>query len=288
MIRLLCLILGLLAAPATAETITLGDRSYRIDLPPNPQNAPVILALHGGGGSANQFARSSGLSAPATQQGYAVIYPQGTGPQGTGRAATWNGGYCCGSAARTRVDDMAFLDVVVADATRRFGLNARRLYLTGMSNGSILAETFAARHPSRVRAVSGVAGTMDTRRNRVAGPVPLLHIHGTADPMVPYSGGKGDSSLTRTNFASVATVEAAFLAPFPMLARTERIIDPAADGMRVIERNYADGQGRVQVRIQTIEGGGHAWPGGRRAARQGGTQDIKATTEVLRFFAEHP
>lgn len=283
MLRFLVLLLALATAPAAAETIRLGDRSYRIDLPANPQGAPIIIGLHGGGGSADQFARSSGLSRPANRQGYAVIYPEGTG-----RAATWNGGYCCGSAQRNRVDDMAYLDAVIADATRRFGLNPERLYLTGMSNGAIMAETYAARHPGRVRAVAGVAGTMDTGRIRVKGPVPLLHIHGTADAMVPYAGGQGDSSLTRTNFASVASVEAAFLAPFPMLARTEHVIDPAADGMRVVERNYADGRGRVQVRIQTIEGGGHAWPGSRRAARQGATQDISATTEVLRFFADHP
>lgn len=283
MLRFLVLLLALASTPVAAETIRLGDRSYRIDLPANPQGAPIIIGLHGGGGSADQFARSSGLSRPANRQGYAVIYPEGTG-----RAATWNGGYCCGSAQRNRVDDMAFLDAVIADATRRFGLNPERLYLTGMSNGAIMAETYAARHPGRVRAVAGVAGTMDTGRIRVKGPVPLLHIHGTADAMVPYAGGLGDSSLTRTNFASVASVEAAFLAPFPMLARTEHVIDPAADGMRVIERNYADERGRVQVRIQTVEGGGHAWPGSRRAARQGATQDISATTEVLRFFADHP
>ncbi len=283
MLRFLVLLLALAAAPAAAETVRLGDRSYRIDLPATPQGAPILLALHGGGGSADQFARSSGLSRPANGQGYAVIYPEGTG-----RAATWNGGYCCGAAQRSGVDDIAFLDAVIADAIRRFGLNDRRLYLTGMSNGALMAETYAALHPARVRAVSGVSGTMDTARFHVKAPVPLLHIHGTADAMVPYAGGQGDSSLTRTDFASVASVEAAFLAPFPMLARTEHVIDPAADGMRVIERNYADGQGRVQVRIQTIEGGGHAWPGSRRAARQGGTRDINATTEVLRFFALHP
>lgn len=283
MLRFLVLLLALAAAPAAAETVRLGDRSYRIDLPATPQGAPILLALHGGGGSADQFARSSGLSRPANGQGYAVIYPEGTG-----RAATWNGGYCCGAAQRRGVDDIAFLDVVIADATRRFGLNDRRLYLTGMSNGALMAETYAALHPARVRAVAGVSGTMDTARIRVKAPVPLLHIHGTADAMVPFAGGQGDSSLTRTDFTSVASVEAAFLAPFPMLARTEHFIDPAADGMRVIERNYADGQGRVQVRIQTIEGGGHAWPGSRRAARQVGTRDINATNEVLRFFALHP
>lgn len=282
MLRLLLLLL-VFALPASAETIRLGDRSYRIDLPARPQGAPLILALHGGGGSADQFARSSGLARPANRLGYAVIFPEGTG-----RAGTRNGGYCCGSAARNGVDDMAFLDAVIADAARRFGLDAGRVYLTGMSNGAIMAETYAARRAARIRAVAGVAGTMDTSRNRVTAPVPLLHIHGTADPMVPYAGGQGDSSLTRTDFASVASVEAAFLAPFPMLSRSERVIDPAADGMRVIERNYSDGRGRAQVRILTVEGGGHAWHGSRRAARQGGTRDIDATAEVLRFFESHP
>lgn len=283
MLRLICLLLALTTAPLRADTIPLGDRSYRIDLPSQPQGAPILIALHGGGGSADQFARASNLSAAARSLGYAVIYPQGTG-----RAATWNGGYCCGAAARAGIDDMDFLDAVIMDATNRYGLNYGRLYLTGMSNGAILAETYAARHPSRVRAVAGVAGTMDAANTRVIGPVPLLHIHGTADPMVPYDGGQGDSSLTRTPFASVAAVEAAFLAPHPMLARTERSIDPADDGFRVIERNYADAYGRPMIRILTVIGGGHAWPGSRRATRQGQTRDISATTEVLRFFAAHP
>lgn len=277
------LLLLILALPAQAETIRLGERSYRIDLPARVANAPVILALHGGGGSADQFARSSGLSRPANRLGYAVIYPEGTG-----RAGTWNGVYCCGSAQRNRVDDVAFLDAVIADAVARFRLNPARVYLTGMSNGSIMVETYAALRPGKVRAVAGVAGTMDTRRVKPAGAVPLLHIHGTEDDMVPYGGGKGDSSLTRTNFASVASVEEAFLAPFPVLARTERVIDRVEDGTRVIERNYSDGAGVTQVRIMTVEGGGHAWPGSRRSARQGTTRDITANAEVLRFFAEHP
>ena len=280
--RRILLFLLLMAAPAAAETVRLGDRSYRIDLPAVAQGAPLILALHGGGGGAEQFARSSGLSRPANRLGYAVIYPQGTR-----RVATWNGGYCCGTAQRQRVDDLAFLDAVIADAAARFGLDGRRVYLTGMSNGAIMAETYAAQRPHRVAAVAGVAGTLDTDRFRPQGPVPLLHIHGTADDMVPYAGGQGGTSITRSDFASVADVEAAFLAPFPMLARTERRIDPAADGMVTVERNYSDAQGRVQVRILSVQGGGHAWPGSRRALRGGETRDIAATVEVLRFFDAH-
>ena len=282
MLRVL-LVLFLSTLPALAETVTLDGRSYRIDMPAAPQGAPVIVALHGGGGSAGQFARASGLSRPANRAGYAVIYPEGTG-----RLATWNGGYCCGAAQRKGVDDAAFLDRVLADAARRFGLDAGRLYLTGMSNGAIMAETYAALRSSRVRAVAGVAGTMDAGTFRPASPVPLLHIHGTADRQVPYAGGRGETGLTDTDFAPVAAVEAAFLAPFPPLSLREAVIDPAPDGMRVLLREHLSRDGQVQIRILTVEGGGHVWPGSRRAARTGGTQDIDATAEILRFFAAHP
>ncbi len=122
-------------------------------------------------------------------------------PEGTGRAGTWNGGYCCGSAQRQGVDDLAFLRRRGADAARRFGLDGGRVNATGMSNGSIMAETLGGPPPpGRLRAVAGVAGTMDTAARASPLPSRLLHIHGTQDDMVPYGGGRA-AALTRTQFA---------------------------------------------------------------------------------------
>ena len=64
MLRLLLLLL-VFALPASAETIRLGDRSYRIDLPARPQGAPLILALHGGGGCTRELACMAALSPEA-------------------------------------------------------------------------------------------------------------------------------------------------------------------------------------------------------------------------------
>ena len=287
--RLIALLLSLiLTLPACAETIRLGDRWYDIVLPPNPRGAPLILALHGGGGDPDQFASASGFGRAAVKAGYAVAFPAGTGRRGD-RLLTWNGGYCCGSAARRRVDDQGFLKQVIQDAADRFGVRADRVYLTGMSNGSILSETFAARNPDLVRAVAGVSGTMDTGRIRVAGRVPALIIHGTADTMVPYVGGQGDTSLTRTDFASVASVVAAFLAPWGAdVAVTSREINRKEDGTSVIVTDHTTG-GKVVLRLMTVEGGAHHWPGGRKARlSEGKTQEIDANTEILRFFALYP
>jgi len=285
---LVLLLIAPLAATARTEVITLPDgRSYRIDLPESIANAPLILALHGGGGNPDQFARNTGLSAPANVAGYAVIYPAGSARRGL--FLTWNGGYCCGYAAEEEIDDIGFLDRVIADATSRFDLNARRVYITGMSNGAVLAETYAALRPGQIRAVAGVAGTMDARTVVVAGRMPWLHIHGTADMQVPYSGGRGADASTDTDFASVDRVRSAFARQFAnRLSQQANVIDEVADGKRVIRSDFLGPQGLLVMRILTIEGGGHNWPGSMRADRTDGSLDVDANAEILTFFNLHP
>jgi polyhydroxybutyrate depolymerase len=281
------LVAALLLAPAAAaemrEVRLEGDRYYLIDLPARRQGAPLILMLHGGGGNPGQIARNSGLSAAALPRGYAVIYPAGSGRS---RLLTWNAGRCCAYAARQGVDDVAFLDAVIDDAVRRFGLDGGSAFLTGMSNGAMMAERYAALRPGRVRAVAGVAGTMDLS-TPIRGPVPFLHIHGTADASVPYGGGLGEG-VARVRFEPVPDLIAAWRRANRALGPAERrIVDPEPDGMHAAVDDWRDAAGRVMVRLVTIEGGGHVWPGGRRAARSGGPRDISANEEVLRFFDAH-
>lgn len=272
------------AARAETRTVQMPDgRDYRIDLPGSARGAPAILALHGGGGNPDQTARNSGLVAPALARGYAVIFPAGSGRT---KLLTWNAGHCCAYAAKKRVDDPAYLDAVIKDAVERFGLNGDRVYLTGMSNGSMMAERYAALRPGRVRAVAGVAGTMDLS-TPIGGAVPFLHIHGTADTSVPYDGGVGDG-LTRTSFASVAAVVQAWRRANRAIGEgTETVVDTVADGRRAVVTDWANRQGEIMVRLITMEGGGHEWPGGKRSGREG-PRDISANNEVLRWFDAHP
>jgi polyhydroxybutyrate depolymerase len=285
--RRLILLAFLLFLPlaAAAETLTRvglpGGRSYLVAVPTGVANPPLILALHGGGGSPEQFARSSGLTGPALAAGFAVAYPGGTSRGGP--FLTWNGLYCCGAAVTAGVDDVAFLTAVIDDVAARFGTRPRA-YLTGMSNGAIMAQTFAARRPDRVAALATVAGTMDAARLTVGDAIPFLHIHGTSDDMVPYAGGRGRRSVTRTDFASVAEVVAAFRRPHGELPAVRSVIDPVRDGTRVMRTAWGRGA-RPDVVLLTVENGGHDWPGGRRARGEGATRDISATEEVIRFFA---
>lgn len=290
--RLLVLLLGLLlpslAHAAPLDEVRLPDgRHYLIAVPQGVAHPPLVLALHGGGGNPRQFAGDSGLAETALARGFAVAFPAGTSKRGA-RLLVWNAGYCCGYAPGAGIDDAGFLDRVIADAAGRFGIDRTRVFVTGMSNGGIMAETYAALRPGTVRAAASVAGPMDVAATAVKGAVPLLHIHGTEDDHVPYAGGVGEKSFVRTDFAAVDEVTAAFrrAAARPLRA-VEDVIDPARDGMWVERTRWLAPDGRPQVELMTVVGGGHHWPGGRRSARKGATRDIDAADEVLRFFAEH-
>ncbi|MDO6589554.1 hypothetical protein DS901_07185 [Loktanella sp. D2R18] len=270
------LILLLIPFQAVAETVRFSDgRYYRIDLPDDVTAPRVIVGLHGGGGGPEQFARSTRLSDAALRLGYAVIYPAGSGA-----IKTWNVGYCCGAATRNNVDDLAFLDRVIDDAGARFGLNAERVYITGMSNGSMMAEYYAARRSQRVAAVVGVAGSFDAT-TRLRDAVPLLVIHGTADQNVPFNGGEGVNTRNGTDFSAVADVIIRFAAAF---GRNVQEVEMRS-GV-VWRHNYMDAHNKPVVVLIRIDGGGHVWPGGRRTQRE--PSSINATQEALSFFALHP
>lgn len=254
-------------------------RSYAIDLPANPGNARLIVMLHGGGGRPGQIARNAGFSAPALAMGYAVAYPAGSGRLGL---LTWNAGYCCGYAQRENIDDLTFLNTVASDARARFGLSPEPFYIAGMSNGAMMAETFAALYPDRVAAAAAVSGTLDLGRFAPTGPVPLLVIHGTADENVRYDGGYGKNSWAKAAFTSVEAVMQAFAAAY---GNPLRATDSQSGPIR--KRDW-QAEGQTMLRRLAIDGGGHIWFGGVRAKRSGDRSGLSATAEILRFFADHP
>jgi polyhydroxybutyrate depolymerase len=280
---LFSLALILCASLCFATDVPIGNsgRHYLIDLPAHP-NGAMIVALHAAARSPEDMRKTTGLSPRALAQGYAVIYPQATGGEDH---ASWNGFYCCGAAQSNQVDDMGFLDKVIADASVRFHLDPSRVYLTGMSNGAVMAETYAVRRARHVKAVAGVAGTVDLVRSPAA-RVALLHIHGTEDKMVPFAKGYGTKHRGFT-FTPVAVEIAAFVAAFGGLHLETRRLGKGQGGIYVVEDDYNDAAGQTQVRLLTVVGGQHVWPEPGRMGK-GNTQDISATDEVLRFFAQHP
>lgn len=134
-----------LAGHQSSWTLTHGGRPRRGEafIPYQLQDpTPVVFMFHGGGGRAKQAARDYRWNEQAAQDGFIVMYPEGTGATSL---KTWNAGHCCGDARDQNVDDVGFVRFLV-EAIRSYpGLNVdpSRIYATGFSNGAVLTHRFA-------------------------------------------------------------------------------------------------------------------------------------------------
>lgn len=284
-------------AAASAQSLTPGDhelplthagqsRSFIVHVPASYRAGtpvPLVLALHGGGGSMHIMARDGlyGLVAQSEQSGWVVVFPNGDSRWPGGRLATWNAGICCGLARDRGSDDVGFLRAVVAEVQRRVDIDPRRVFATGMSNGGMMAYRLACEASDVFHAVAAVAGTDGTTTCQPGRAVPVFHIHARDDDRVLFSGGSGSASDTHADFVSVgATVD--------KWARLDRCTGPARTvldrpGVRCEVRTGC--QDGVELRLCVTETGGHSWPGGRKALGGQGSPALDATAEIWAFFA---
>ena len=79
----------------------------------------------------------TGFTPKASAEGFIVVYPDGTSRRAP--LLTWNAGHCCGYAMEQRVDDVAFISALIEDLAARFPIDRKRIYVTGMSNGAMMA-----------------------------------------------------------------------------------------------------------------------------------------------------
>ena len=142
------------ASQAADITDIVMERGIIIHAPDNAASGklPAVIVMHGGGGSAAQVRRQTGMDAVADKNGFVAVYPEGTTGL-AGKFGTWNAGDCCGAAKKKDVDDVAFISAVIdrlvhdlqvprTDAQRHLGAGCE------LSNGRIdrKGEPLATRH----------------------------------------------------------------------------------------------------------------------------------------------
>ena len=293
-------------AQAQAQGLAPGDyefalehrdriRSYLLHLPPaydGETPLPLVLALHGGGGNPRSMARKTNFNALADREGFIVVYPAGTGRL-RDALLTWNAGHCCGYALRNNVDDVGFLRALIEELQRSLAVDPARVYVTGHSNGAMMAYRLGAELPEQIAAIGPVAGSIGGRASAdaplVGIPPPsrsvsVVAIHGFLDENVNYEGGHGRRTSGTREDLSVAEsiafwVEANRCDPEP---RRERI-DEAGNVIRETYSGCLDG---TEVVLYTLLDGGHAWPGSGRGDRP--SPSLSATEALWAFFREHP
>jgi polyhydroxybutyrate depolymerase len=244
--------------------------------------APLLIALHGYAMTAAEMAVMTGWSALAEQDGAVVVYPLGLG-----QPTSWNAGSCCGSSAAR--DDLAFIDRLLDELEAVACVDRARVYVAGFSNGGMLAERLACERSDRIAAVASVAGSLaiPLADCNPSEPVPVLHIHGTADPLVPYLGGRGSPLLTLLGstpptFPRVDTQ----LERFASLNGCSAAVETALESRDALCERRTDCADDARVELCTVLGGGHAWPAGvpPLLARGGAAAQTLPTSDVVWEF----
>jgi polyhydroxybutyrate depolymerase len=255
--------------------------------------AALVIVLHGGGGSAQSAIAQTNFDALADQHGFIVAYPEGTdrarpllNALGKPGFHTWNAGACCGIAVERGMDDVGFIRAMVADIAAATPLDPKRIYATGLSNGGMMAYRLACEASDLVAAIGAVSAVIVVAPCEPRFPVSVLHIHGTADQNVPIEGGVGQKSITRYPYPPVAR-SIAFWAAWDDCGKDPIVSAPAPN---VTLRSYPLCTLGIAVDYYVIEGGTHAWPGGKRLAKflDSPSNALDATKLIWQFFAAHP
>lgn len=256
--------------PATLECPE-GTRRYLLAAPASQAcgKRALVIALHGAGASAEQVLGKAFPPSPlslfleiAAREQFVVAAPD------AGKGG-WND--CFASAARVaRKDDVAFIDALIDRLVAEHDADPERVYLIGVSRGGHMAYRVAAEIPHRLAAFSTVLANMPApgcaRMPEQA--LPALFFGATADPLIPYHGGKffyvlGFLDPVSSMDDSVKVWrELAGLPDRPDVTR----LGQRAGGNRTLATRFMWGQAtdRLQVGLYRIDHGGHVEPSRRR------------------------
>lgn len=277
-------------------------RTYHLHIPANHNKlvrVPLLLALHGRGGNGESMVliTKRGFDRLSDLDKFIVAYPDGI-------EFNWNDGRmdeeANDRAHRDSLNDVGFLSSLIDTLIKDYNIDPRRVYVTGISNGAMMAYRMAAEISGKITAIAPVDGNIPVEllpAYRPTRPVSVLAINNTNDPLVPFEGGVIIGGIFKTKLGKVISVEESikFWVNFNKCKKTPVIIeepdkDPD-DGTRIRREIYSDGIEGTEVILYAVEGGGHTWPGGFQYLPSwiiGKTsKDIDSNEVIWNFFKKH-
>lgn len=260
---------------------------------------PVVLMLHGGGGTAQAALRETGWAAKAEQEGFLAVFPNALARDPSQRSSfaanpqLWNDGSGRFHPGQNAADDLGFIAALLDQIVARYAVDEDRIFVTGFSNGASMAFRVGAELSQRIAAIAPVAGALWVDPGQMTRPVPMLYITGTADPLNPIAGGpprlaSGGQDRVR---AKPKPPLAESISRWAQAMGCTSALETKSDAGGVRKQTCAD-RGGAEVASITVEGLGHTWAGGSSLLPEsmvGASSDkIRATDVIWDFFRRHP
>jgi polyhydroxybutyrate depolymerase len=148
---------------------------------------PLVMILHGY--SATAFAQEAFFGTDNWHDRAFIVAPNGL-VDSTGNQF-WNADPACCDLDHTGVDDSGYLGDILTDILAAWPeIDPARVYIMGHSNGGFMAYRMACDHADTITGIMSLAGdaASDPTTCTPSQPMSVLHLHGTADTEVPFSG----------------------------------------------------------------------------------------------------
>lgn len=247
-------------APQETGSTEIGpvDRRARLVAPDAvTAPAPLLILLHGYTATAAGQDAYLGVSEQAASRGLYVLLPNGTsGPDGR---SFWDAAPACCNFTGSPVDDVGYLRSLIKEAIEVRPIDPARIYVFGHSNGGFMAYRLACELADEIAGVAVLAGSegeaaQDCTPSR---PVSVLHLHGDADALITYGGGRTVRPFPGTIEVVSRWAERASCNPDP-IDGGRLDLDTGIVGEETAVLAYEGCADGVAVQLDTIEGGSHS------------------------------
>lgn len=254
-----------------------------------PAGRPLVLVFHGSQQTGESHRRFTGraLDSLATEGRAVVAYLDGY-------RSNWNDARVQSSfpARKENVDDIAFTREVVASVAESHGIDTDSVVAVGFSNGGQMVIRLLHEAAELLAGAVIVAATMPERENfgaefsaRTDHPVPVTIVAGTADPIIPFEGGRMPwwartvFSIGGRTLSAVATAD--YFAQRNGITVEPYRSEPAASAKVPVETLAHREAGRPPVTLYVARGGGHTVPGPAVGPRVGRTAEHPGIRDIV-------
>ena len=276
-----------------AANVNGQQRKYTVIAPDNvPTPLPLIIVYHGGGQSAKQARRYTRFDEFAARENYVAVYPQGLDNN-------WNDGRITADLsqrAAANANDVEFTVQIIAQLEMDGIADPARVFLTGASNGGMMALRAGCELGDRIAGIAPVVANQPADWRCRAARMPALFIHGTDDEYMPFAGGRIAAKKSFKDLGQVLSVDdtiAAFkrINSCTGVKETKTLDKVGRDNTKAVVTDYDCKEAPLKQIV--IEGGGHTWPGAREGILTelvlGNTsEEVNATAEIWNFFKSLP
>ncbi len=251
-------------------------RYYQVYIPEILEDdAPIIFSLHGltSNPKANQVLTH--FNDIADREGFIVVYPYGTLVDGVSH---WDA-----KLDYAEVDEVGFLEALALYIQETYQASEEHTFITGFSNGGFMSYEVACQSDT-FKAAAPVAGLMslETYNTCQGNPIPILHIHGAVDSIVPIDavmevpGGWGGGPTTDG------------IIDYWVSINNTTNVELSDLGTTTIEK-YTSSESDIQVWYYLVMDYDHIWPGAidYYTPVQSETAGFDASELIWEFFSEY-